>query len=453
MTIDSDVSLSADELLSAGVACPDAEPSEAAAGEAKVWFDPRWWGFHIWLNRHAVTFLLDNIGELKPILKKALKSHPRTSGIVQLFIATRILWVKAIDKGTGILFTSPWLVPGALVPTVWNDGEGRETPPEAPDRDTSLWWTVWEQGKGWSEDMRFPSHHSVAAPALSVTDNNTFLCLHRGDHNDEHLYLTVYKNGEWSTDEKLPEEHCSPAGPGMAWHPKHGLFAIYGRKVASHPLYWTRRSGDGLVGTWDTARETGNSVSLFRPALGVAGDTLVCVYTNTGQPIHDHHPIMWMEMDLNAPHWKWTTPREIHHSAISQHSPSLTVVNNGALVCAWQDHDKVRYTTKKPSEDAWHPPQEIPGATSNRGPAIAHCDNDGANFACVTHTGENNLSLVTAHVRDFTDHSSPSYQWNAPQQLPNHSSSVSPALTFDKYHLEDGGTRAQIVCVHRGYSP
>ncbi|ALG06235.1 hypothetical protein AOZ06_04200 [Kibdelosporangium phytohabitans] len=421
------------------------------AGEAAVSFDPVWWGFHVSLNRHAVKFLMNNIDELKPMLKKLHKKNPRVGSIVQLYIELRKWWVKLIDQGTGIRFSSPWLVPGALVPTVWHDGEA-QPPPTPPPGDTALWWAAWENGKGWGTDMRFPSHHSVAAPAFSVTNNNTFLCLHRGGHDDEHLYLTVFKDGAWSKDEKLPEEHCSPAGPGMAWHPQHGLFAIYGRKVVSYPLHWTRRSGDGISGTWDQARPAGDAYSLWRPALCVTGDKLVCVYTDTTVGIQGRYPVTWMEMDLSHQPWTWTKPQEVHDGMMSQHAPALTAATDGVLVCAWEELGKVKWIIKKPDANAWSVPQEVPGATTNRGPAIAYCaeTHNEVNLAFVTHSGDNSLSLVTADVQDFTNYRV--REWNAPQQLPHHSSSVTPAVTFGSYRLEGGGTNKQIVCVHRGYS-
>ncbi|WP_242890960.1 hypothetical protein [Actinomadura litoris] len=147
------------ELAEVERALESGQAAQVVSGESKVTFDPRWWGFHLLLNRHAVKKLLDKSEEFVKDAKKAAGKNKKAANLIELYILIRKVWVQAIDKGTGIRFTSPWLAPGALVPTVWYDGE-EDPPPKPPDPgDTALRWTVWEPGQsGWSEDRVIPGH-------------------------------------------------------------------------------------------------------------------------------------------------------------------------------------------------------------------------------------------------------------------------------------------------------
>ncbi|MGW1521412.1 hypothetical protein [Streptomyces sp. NPDC002287] len=81
------------------------------------------------------------------------------------------------------------------------------------------WWERWvygsePDGKGWSDDHRFPGHATAAGPALAVFDGKLH-CVHRGSGSDGRLWHTTFDGTRWSTDTLLPG-HASSAGPALA---------------------------------------------------------------------------------------------------------------------------------------------------------------------------------------------------------------------------------------------
>ncbi|MYT33910.1 MULTISPECIES: hypothetical protein [unclassified Streptomyces] len=412
-------------------------------------FVPDFWGYELLLNRYAVKLLKEEASRLLELIGKAL---PKKLGLlVKAYIYSRKWWVERIDQGTGIRFSSPWLMPGALVPTVWDDGEGHHPEPENPG-DTYLWWSVWEEGRGWSKDIRFPSHHSMAAPAL-LANQDRFLCVHRGGHKDASLYLTVFKDGKWATGEKLPDAMCTDSGPALAWHPQHGLFVAYYKPYQPntfkpHGLMWSRRSGDGLSGTWDEpARITTNVLQVeARPALCFDGDRLLCVFKE-GAKMFGRNSLFWAEMDLTKRPWTWSNYQPMGKA--SESAPSLTKDQNGNILCAWTDNGRVRLAVRKKGTYDWQPLPDPSDVTSNDSPILAHVPRPGhVSTLCMTHSGANDMALSTATGEDLTQ----ALPWKAPEKLPAHSSAVAPAVIYGDYQLENGERKLQAVCVHRGHA-
>ncbi|CAM3957277.1 hypothetical protein NOGI109294_20215 [Nocardiopsis gilva] len=103
--------------------------------EPQVSADTQWWGFHVYLNRQAVEIFYEGSEVFSELLEKALPEPLNL--IAKAYIFSRQVWAKAVDQGTGLRFTSPWIAPGAMVPTAWDDGEeatASATPDVALDR-------------------------------------------------------------------------------------------------------------------------------------------------------------------------------------------------------------------------------------------------------------------------------------------------------------------------------
>ncbi|TXS35201.1 hypothetical protein [Streptomyces sp. t39] len=95
--------------------------SESADGDAKVTCETYYWGYELYLNRYAFNKFVElGSGFMGTIV--ANLPYP-VNLIVGAHLLTRTAWAIAVNKGTGVKFTSWWPVAGALVPSAWHDGE------------------------------------------------------------------------------------------------------------------------------------------------------------------------------------------------------------------------------------------------------------------------------------------------------------------------------------------
>ncbi|WP_406275204.1 hypothetical protein OH799_02685 [Nocardia sp. NBC_00881] len=122
----------------------------------EVWAEAKWWGFRVFLNHEAVNVAAEIYPRIGTLVGQFLPSPIGT--LVRLYYKAHSMVMKRVDQDRGIVLTSPWIAIAALVPT----------PIGWPSSDTSLWWTVFEEEHGWSQDKEFPKHASEANPALAA---------------------------------------------------------------------------------------------------------------------------------------------------------------------------------------------------------------------------------------------------------------------------------------------
>uniref|UniRef100_UPI002FDC3E2B hypothetical protein n=1 Tax=Streptomyces sp. IBSBF 3136 TaxID=2903524 RepID=UPI002FDC3E2B len=151
---------------------------QLAARGVEVGTSTHWWGFAIHLNAEAANTAAD-ISDLIGDAAGNILPSPFNK-IVEAYCKVKAVLIKAVSAGYGCRLVSPWFAPGMLVPVS-----------KAPDKDTSLWWTVFQEGKGWSEDQRFPAHASQDDPSLAVLDGKLW-AIHRGGGSDKSLWETSY---------------------------------------------------------------------------------------------------------------------------------------------------------------------------------------------------------------------------------------------------------------------
>ncbi|QXJ25790.1 hypothetical protein AGRA3207_007340 [Actinomadura graeca] len=421
--------------------------------KAEVTFEPLWWGFHLYLNRQAVAQFLADIGGIKDDLKKAAKKNKKVAGLIELYIASRQLWVKAIDKGTGIRFTSPWLVPGAFVPTVWDDGQGKPPPPPPDPGDTALWWSIWERGKGWSSDRVIPAHRSTHAPALATDRAGSYYCVHKGGQGDDRLYLTVYHDGKWSLEAKLPDSCTTDNAPAVTWHPTRGVIVLFQKKYEDR-VYWTMRPGHGTGGSWSSpARVDDIWVQSGRMAAAVAGDKLVVTYTDPN--LHD---LKWTQVDLSSGSTlKWRTPQDIGPRIFN--GPALAVDGDNNVICACRVNNITAEYYKKPNQDQWTYAKTRDSwiRTSDNPPGFGcvAATTSGTDFALVYRddttdsTKKDRLMMATTASGQYITYG---LSFDEPTQIPGRYSAAGPAVIYGTTTNDHDQKTNQVMCVHRGRS-
>lgn len=156
--------------------------------------------------------------------------------IVEAFCEIKKEWISAVSAGYGCKLVSPWIAPGMLIPVG-----------KMPKEDTSLWWTVFEEGSGWSEDKRLPAHASQSNPALASFGGELHV-VHRGGGSDESLWQALYNPGSgWGDDVELPR-HASDAGPAVAVF--NGKLYCVHKGNGDRNLWWTARTATGGWRCW-----------------------------------------------------------------------------------------------------------------------------------------------------------------------------------------------------------
>ncbi|MBT2214156.1 hypothetical protein [Actinomadura sp. NEAU-AAG7] len=347
-------------------------------------------------------------------------------------------------------------MPGALVPTVWYDGEG-DPPPKPPDPgDTALRWTVWEPGQsGWSEDRVIPGHKSLLAPALATDRNGSFYCVHRGDKGDEKLYLTVYHDGKWTLDSQLPADCTTSYPPAVTWHPTLGVIVVF---VKAGKQCWTARSGHGTGGNWSTPKEIPDLCRGI-PAVAVAGNRLVCVSVNDYSDLCSPY---WSEADLAKGHnLTWSKPQRIPSQVSCGSGVSMAVDASNLITLADASAGGHCITGfhLAPGKTTWGwacTGNNNATHSTDHTPAIGYVSTDnntGHELLLVYRSDDSSkkdkLMWATTYAPGGLKHRQ---KFPAGTEMPGHDSATAPAVVYGSYTGEDGKTKAQAMCVHRGKS-
>ncbi|MGX1761705.1 hypothetical protein ACWIG5_33165 [Streptomyces lydicus] len=391
---------------------------ELAARGIEVRPTKHWWGFAIHLNAEAADMAAD-ISELIGDIAGNILPSPFNK-IVELYCKVRAALIKAVSAGYGCRLVSPWFAPGMLIPIS-----------KAPKEDTSLWWTVFQEGRPagqeWSEDQRFPLHASQDNPALAILGNKLW-ALHRGGGSDKSLWQTFYipapppnytPNNGWSTDEPFPR-HASDAGPAAAVF-RDKLYVVH-KGNGNNSLWWTSRTA---TGAWEPDREFPRHGTDTGPALAVFGNYLYCVHKGNGNA-----SMWWTRFDGTS----WSPDQEIPRVATSS-NPALAVYNN-KLYCVHRGNGDASmwYTTFDGTR--WSQDTLIPNKATIAGPALAVFK---GKLYCV-HRGNNDQSLWWTAFNGST--------WSPDTEFPRHASGAGPALIV---YRDPYGTEDQLFCVHRGF--
>ncbi|MFJ3818128.1 hypothetical protein [Streptomyces sp. NPDC090056] len=396
----------------------DIERAEAAVEKlaalgAEVYSTAHWWGFQLHLNAEAAETAAD-ISELIGDVAGNILPGPFNK-IVEVCCQLKALLIKAVSAGYGCRLVSPWFAPGMLIPIS-----------KAPTNDISLWWTVFDEGTGWSEDQRFPGHASQDDPALAVLDGKLWV-IHRGGGSDQSLWQTFYTPGQepeykagWSTDEPFPQ-HASDRGPAAAVF-RDKLYVVHKGNGSNKSLWWSARTA---TGSWSTNRELPNHGTDEGPALAVFGNYLYCVHKGNGNA-----KMYWTRFDGNS----WSPDQEIRGAATSS-SPGLAVYNN-RLYCVHRGNNDASMWYLTFDGSSWSADTRIADVATVAGPALAVFK---GKLYCV-HRGNKDQSLWWTAFNGSS--------WSRDAEFPGHASGTGPALVVyrDPYGRED-----QLMCVHRGF--
>ncbi|MFF1561665.1 hypothetical protein [Streptomyces sp. NPDC058279] len=382
---------------------------ELAARGADVRPTTHWWGFQLHLNAEAADKAAD-ISELIGEVAGGILPAPFNK-IVEAYCKIKAAVIKAVSAGYGCRLVSPWFAPGMLIPVS-----------KAPDKDTSLWWTVFQEGKGWSQDERFPAHASQDNPALAVFDNKLW-AIHRGGGSDKSLWETYYTPGQgWSTDRSFPR-HASDAGPAAA---------VYGDML--HCVH----KGNGDTNLWGTGRRAGTDwlpdatfprhATSTGPALATFQGRLYCVHRGSGSDAN-----LWYT-SIGQDGRGWNNDQAIPGAATSS-NPALAVYNN-KLYCVHRGNGDASmwYTTFDGS--SWSRDTLIPNVATVAGPAVAVFKGK----LYVVHRGNHDQSLWWTTFNGSS--------WSRDTEFPQHASGAGPALIV---YRDPYGTEDQLMCVHRGF--
>ncbi|MRH93434.1 hypothetical protein GFY24_39530 [Nocardia sp. SYP-A9097] len=260
---------------------------ELAALGYEVHAVAKWWGFEIHLNAEAAKLAADiteYIGKMVALIPAVAPFKP----LIKLYCKLKAAWIKAVGESYGCKLVSPWIAPGMLIPISL-----------APRADTSLWWTVFEEGQGWSEDTRFPAHASESNPALAELGGELY-CVHRGGGSDVNLWQAVYNpDTGWGTDTPFTR-HASDQGPALAAF-NNGLYLLHKGNAGDVNLWMTRRPGPNAA--WTPDERLPRNATSVGPALAVFGDRLYCVHRGSGNDAN----LWWTSIDRNSGAWPGDT--------------------------------------------------------------------------------------------------------------------------------------------------
>ncbi|XKH36501.1 hypothetical protein ACIU1J_19115 [Azospirillum doebereinerae] len=238
------------------------EPSQAfQIDNVQISISTHWWGFELHLNEDAVQ-LLETIRDLAERLAKLL--DPELAPVIKLAILIEKEWIKLVDQGNGVKLVSPWVSPTMLIPLP-------DSQPTHVD-DNSLYWTVYDPAKGWSEDVRFPANHAEVGPALA-SFGGRLMCVHRGAADDSFLLRTTHDPDQgWSRDQRFPA-HVTSSEPAMAVF-RDRLYCVHKGDGGDSSLWWTTFDGTA----WSQDQCFPAHLSATGPAVTVFGDRLVCLH-------------------------------------------------------------------------------------------------------------------------------------------------------------------------------
>ena len=402
-----------------------------------LWFERKWWGFHLHFNHACIQALIqlggNNIISLIADIVSELLPTP-LGEVAGTIIQIRWEVMKLLDQQSadGVKLTSPWIAWGMFIPSK------RGSAPR-----TDLWWLVYgnpqesivysEGGKSyvfanpkevysydaaggvWGDSEKFPGHKSSAGASLAVYKGELY-CVHRGDA-DEHLWYTVF-DGEksWQEDIRFPN-HRSAGNPALAVY-KDRLYCVHRGAGNDGHLWYT--SFNGTSWSEDCRIE---AMSATGPALAVYNNRLYCVHRG-----HGSNQNVWY-LSFDGVSWS----EDSQTSAWSGDSPALAVYNN-RLYCVHRGHQSdasLWYTHFNGA--SWSNDQRL-AAMSSFGPALAVYKN---HLYCV-HRGNADANLWYTHFNGTS--------WSNDQRLSPWTSGR-PGLAV--YHDKHTST-PQLFCVHRG---
>ncbi|WP_197039987.1 hypothetical protein [Nocardia sp. NRRL WC-3656] len=391
-------------------------------GNPEVSAEAKWWGFRVFLNHEAVNLSAEIYPRIATLVGQFLPAPIGT--IVGAYCKAHSVIMKRVDKGRGVVLTSPWVAIAALVPT----------PMGWPSTDTSLWWTVFEEEHGWSQDEEFPKHASEANPALAAFEGKLF-CVHRGGGSDKSLWQTLYDpDTGWSEDRRFAQ-HASDAGPALAVF--DGALHCVHKGNGTVDSWWTKKTSS--TGTWSQDQVIARHATDAGPALAVFKNKLYCVRRGSGSDKN----LWWSTLASSSSNWSRDAAIP---GAASDSNPALAVFRDSSgvekLYCVHKGNgsDKSLWYTTTTDGQNWSADRKFPNHGTNAGPALAVFKNK---LYCV-HRGNRDQSLWWTRL---DSHNS---TWTPDRELSQHASHAGPALIV---YRDKNSTKDQLMCVHRGYGP
>jgi hypothetical protein len=423
---------------------------DIAGGTPKVRAESEWWGFEIYLNRYAVR-AFDTILE---VIEKAANLLPEPVGLmVEAYILSRKLWIELVthEGETGCKITSPWVVPGAMVPTSWDDGEGSapQPPPEPP-----LKWTVYDLELGmWSPQRELSDCHSADRPAMTVCrtpdGSDELFCVHRSGIHGQDLRYTTYNTGtkQWRNDTPMPD-HRSRAEPAVTRLTlnQHVLCVYCAPTGQTDQLQYDVWTG----GSWYGGRPIATSVrSGVSPAL--TDHYLVFSDTARGGQLsylpYDHDPSRGFDL------MKWPD-RAIDILDLKTQDPPAVAWLGNLLVVMYrptEKRDSMRYIVGSPTGSgpfyrlSWGEPKTFRDRHSEAPASLWTHDNV---LYCLRRGPgtDDHLYLTKGCIAEDVEYGT--IDWSEDEQLPEeHRSATGASLCFITEHKAPKG---QILCLYKG---
>ncbi|MEU3862489.1 hypothetical protein AB0F03_35025 [Streptomyces sp. NPDC028722] len=391
----------------------EAARKELAAQGYDISVKTFWWGFEVHLNAEAAEAASQIAELIGDIAGEALPSP--YGDIIEAYCQLKSLWIKEVGKTYGCKLVSPWIAPGMLIPISLR-----------PTEDTSLWWTVFETGKGWNEDKKFSAHHSGSNPALAEFEGKLF-CVHRGyGSGDESLWWTAYDPASgWSEDRKFPA-HTSGDGPALA---------VFGGK-----LHCVHRGGGSDTKLWHTTYTTsgGWSPDTRLPAHSSSVGPALAVFDNKLHLVHKGATSdsgLWHATYTTSGGWSGDSPLPGHSTASN---PALAVFGGNLHMVHRGSANDTGLWHATFDGNRWSADQPLGAHSSLEGPGLAVFD---AQLYMVHRGhGSGDQKLWWATYNGST--------WSTDQVFPAHSSGAGPAVIT---YRDRNGDKNQLLVVHRGY--
>ncbi|GAA0247472.1 hypothetical protein GCM10010492_53940 [Saccharothrix mutabilis subsp. mutabilis] len=421
--------------------------SDMVGGEPKVTADSAWWGYELYLNRYAVR-AFDLMLE---VIEAAAKLLPEPADVmVEAYVYTRKFWIEAVTHHgeTGCKITSPWAVPGALVPSSWDDGED-EQPPAPPE--PSLKWTVYDLETGqWSPQRELSGYHSADRPAVTVyrlpDGHDELLCVHRGGKLDERLLYTTYDTAsrQWLEDTPVPghRSRAEPAITTLRWN-QHVLCVYCTPSGGTPELRYDIWRGNHWYG--DQAIST--PVRSHIPPAVASGYVLFADADRDGRLCYlpyNHNPgndwIRWGDTAVEVP------------GAKTKHPPVAAWLGNLLVVMyrPTEAPDRMRYIVGSRIGPgpfyrlAWEEPQTFPARHSDATPSL--WTHDDVLYCLRRGPGDDDHLYLMEGRR--AEQQFGVVLWGQDEQLPDeHRSTAGAALCFV---TEQQAAKGQLLCLYKG---
>lgn len=233
--------------------------------------------------------------------------------------------------------------------------------------DQQVWWNSPQNGgTGWSAPQPVPGAYSSAGVALAGQANGPLFLTWKGVEGDERIWWNWSDGNAWSGAQPVPGA-LSTVGPALA--PYAGVFMAWKGASGDQRIWW-----NSYYGGWTVPQVVPGATTSFGPALAVRK-------IGYGEPY-----LAWKGQDSDQSVWwnkhqggstgqnTWTGPQQVP-GAFTSAGVAMAGPPGGGVHLAWKGaggDQRIWWSQAYPSSpNVWTTPQVVPGATTDVGPALA----------------------------------------------------------------------------------